>query len=356
MARGADVVQVVEAAYRFEQGPAVWLRGVLEAVLPLVDEGLGAWAFFFDANTFLHGKSVWEHPVAFGLPDDWVEGLTRTLAVTAGDARILRRMLFATPCHSMSEVLARNAALLGSARRVIGSGLPGVRDAIGVAACDSSGTGVFIGAHAPHVVSLDRVRRARLGRIAAHVATAHRLRTSLERGGASGAARLVARAEAILGPQGRVQHAEGAATTREGLESLKQAAIRADRATRQLRRQDPDEALRSWEALVRGRWSLVGAFDDGGRRIFLAEPNEPAAPRSHRALTKRERQVAAYLLLGHSGKLIAYELGLAAGTISPLVTRIKRKLGADSAASLLRELERLALEGGLGPPGDARDP
>lgn len=67
-------------------------------------------------------------------------------------------------------------------------------------------------------------------------------------------------------------------------------------------------------------WSLASA------------PNE--ARRLHRELdesrlTARERQVLAYVELGHSNKLIAATLGLAVSTISSLLSKARRKRAGD---------------------------
>jgi len=45
-----------------------------------------------------------------------------------------------------------------------------------------------------------------------------------------------------------------------------------------------------------------------------------------RGLTLRERQVLAYAGLGHSNKVIAYELGLSTSTVSTHLARARRKM------------------------------
>jgi DNA-binding CsgD family transcriptional regulator len=53
-------------------------------------------------------------------------------------------------------------------------------------------------------------------------------------------------------------------------------------------------------------------------------------------LTQRERQVLAYAALGHTNKLIAYELGLAASTVCVLFARASTKLGTPARTETTR--------------------
>jgi len=333
----------VEAAYRFEPPDDAWLKGVIESVAPVVDQGFGVWSFTFDTHAFTRGNLDYRIPTAVGLPPNWLEGLKHTLSITTRDSRAMFELMFGAPCHTMSAILRKHAKKLARVEGAIG--LPGVHDAIGITARDTAGWAVFIGAHAPRVFDLDARQTARFSRIAAHIATAHRLRRRVRKADAVPEDELERRAEAIVGARGKVIHATGSATANAALATLKQAAIAVDDAARTLRDKDPDEALRAWEGLVRGRWSLVSSFDDKGRRIFLAEPNEPVAPKLEAELSRRERQIAGYLLLGHSDKLIAYELGLSEGAISAVVSRLKKKLATPTMAALLRALAALSRRG-----------
>jgi DNA-binding CsgD family transcriptional regulator len=87
--------------------------------------------------------------------------------------------------------------------------------------------------------------------------------------------------------------------------------------------------------LVAGTWSLVDVFDRDGRRYVIAQPNAPVVPPVTR-LSSRESQVVACAALGHSNKLIAYELGLAPSTIAAHLARATAKLGATTRADLVR--------------------
>jgi hypothetical protein len=86
-----------------------------------------------------------------------------------------------------------------------------------------------------------------------------------------------------------------------------------DRSRGALRRKSPASAVAEWRGLVDARWTLVDEFRENGRRYVVARENRSEAPDFER-LTERELQVVAFASLGHSNKLIAYELGIATST------------------------------------------
>lgn len=80
------------------------------------------------------------------------------------------------------------------------------------------------------------------------------------------------------------------------------------------------------ESVVATRWSLLDHFDTDGRRYIVACENRPRLDDARHTLSVRERQVMGYLALGHSSKLIAYDLGISDSTVRVLATRARRKL------------------------------
>jgi DNA-binding CsgD family transcriptional regulator len=97
---------------------------------------------------------------------------------------------------------------------------------------------------------------------------------------------------------------------------------------------DPPDPVATWQAVVDGRWSLVEHFDSDGRRCFVIRkhgPTEPVSP----LLNERERQIVALASVGHSNKLIAYELGLSSSRVATQLTSAARKLGVASRKTLL---------------------
>ena len=160
-------------------------------------------------------------------------------------------------------------------------------------------------------------------RLAAHISAGNRLRKAL---GTLAFEKIdpTARAEAVLAPNGKIENATGPAEPRAARDALRDALVRIDAARSE--RDNPERSVELWRGLVAGRWSLVEHFERDGRRYYLAHKNDPELAQD-RTLTSRERQVLGYAELGHSNKLIAYELGLSTTTISTILIRAKKKLG-----------------------------
>jgi DNA-binding CsgD family transcriptional regulator len=227
-----------------------------------------------------------------------------------------------------------------------GLAMAGLADARVINATDPSRRGVMfvapMAARGPWSVGEVRL----WSRLAAHVAAGfriHRLRRQLvaAQGGET--------REAILRPDGHLEHAEGAARGERARLALRRSALALERARGPLRRRNADEALALWEGLVAGRWSLVDHFDSDGRRYLMAHRNDPDAP-DLRGLTLRERQVVGYAGAGHSNKIIAYELGLTLSTVAGHLARARAKLALPSLAAIREMLAVLPL-----PAHDASD-
>jgi DNA-binding NarL/FixJ family response regulator len=198
---------------------------------------------------------------------------------------------------------------------------------------DAGFVGPVFAAPQPSRRSLHPRRRAALSRVAAHIAAIYRLRTRLR--SASGN-----QVEAILDPRhNRAVHLEASVADRSGQRALEAASARLGAARGALRKQDPTRALALWRCLVDGQWSLVDRVDQDGRRFLLARRNAPVVDEP-RSLSPRERQVLALLALGHSEKLVAYELGLAPSTVSLLARSASQKLGLTSRTDLMRVVGR----------------
>jgi DNA-binding CsgD family transcriptional regulator len=216
------------------------------------------------------------------------------------------------------------------------------KDGLGITAMDPDGHGLHIMAPLPRVTKLTQAARKRWQMLAAHLSAGHRLRRALRAGreGRDGAAKstLPHGADAVLDPKSfRVAEAVGDATAPAHAEVLKKKAVAIDRARGRLRKDDPAEALATWEALVQGRWSIVEWFDSDQRRYVLAIPNPPHVS-DPRGLSERERQVVAYAQLGESHGLIAYRLGLSRSTVTKALRSAMRKLRVSTQAQLVAKL------------------
>jgi hypothetical protein len=202
----------------------------------------------------------------------------------------------------------------------------GFADMLMVRAIDPTRSGCAIAF--PTKGALDRLASPVVGqwkRLTAHLAAGLRLRRALATGGDRTDAGGGVEPEAVLLPNGRLEHAVGPATSAAARENLSVAARAIDRARGPLRRRNPSEAIETWRGLVAGRWSLVDRFERDGRRYLVAHKNDPAT-RDPRGLTERERQVLGYADLGRSNKLIAYELGLSASTVGVILMNARAKL------------------------------
>lgn len=146
---------------------------------------------------------------------------------------------------------------------------------------------------------------------------------------------------AILKSDGRVDHAEEPARGHDAIEQLSQAIKVRTRAGGALRVSDPDEAVSEWRGLIATRWTLVDHFETGGKRYLVARRNDPPI-KDISCLALRERQAVAFASLGHTNKLIAYEMGISASTVGVLLHRAAQKLGTTTRGELVARFKKLS--------------
>ena len=330
-ARRSDPLDVVEAAYRTTGTQSAWLRGLVTAAHPLLDRGCGVTAYLVNVRDGVPARA--SSPATIGSPRGW-----RRAFDAIGNPKGLdpeRRVAF----RNDPTVQTFSAMLGGTLFATLSETLEnvchplGMYDWLGMKAMDPGGFGCVLTAPLPRVMSLSPSFTRRWARVAAHVTAGFRLRRAL-RGAARGASDASVDADAILGPRFELQHATGAARSREARAMLREAAVAIDRARSKLRRAAPDEALSLWRGLVDARWSLVDHFERDGRRYIVARQNAPTA-HPCLPLTERERVVVGLAALGHASKLIAYELGLSESAVSACLARAAKKLGARSRAELV---------------------
>ena len=139
---------------------------------------------------------------------------------------------------------------------------------------------------------------------------------------------------AVLNASGGVVHADGEART--GIEELTEGARRIDHA-RSAKSGREEDALRVWQGLIQGRWSLVEEFDTDGKRFVLAHRN-PEDVRDPRGLTPIESRVVGLAVRGYPDKLVGYHLGIAEGTASSYLVDAMRKLRISNRVELVRKL------------------
>ena len=321
---GGDLLHVVEAAQSLDVHDDAWMQGVTEAVGALLDRGHGAYGHTIDAS------------------DPQRLGVGRIFAYHGKNAlvQVLRETNASIPPAIVDRTFRAGVAIATASQQVgvrrwdrimASQPIGGIRDFACVTALDSRGIGCAVGAPLDTVQRYPTMAKQAWSRVAAHVVAMQRLRAVLSAG------RLRPDGEAVLSPDARVEHAEGPAKDASAREVLREAVVARERARARVRRRDPHDALEMWQALVAGRWSIVDRFDRDGRRFLVAHEN-PVKTIGPRALSKREREVTTLAAMGHSNKLIAYELGLSPDSIGAYLQTAIRKLGLVSRVEVARVL------------------
>ena len=328
-------IDLVEASYDLENAPDEWLGNVLRTGKALLDLGMG----FYGA-------------VSAGTSEQGVPIFTQVLAAEGAEelpVRILRAAREAGPdsVKAASEgslgrvvVLSENRDRWPGAYETLTRNV-GCKDMLVLTAVDPDHHGVTIGIPSSEPIALDTRQREYWQMIEVHLAAGHRLRRSFGlQNSAPGMpiTEVPLNAEALIDPtRFVVSEAKGTAQGKEAATSIREAARLVDKARGPLRKRDPEEALRLWEGLVRGRWTLVDWFDTDGRRFVLAKPNVPniADPRG---LSELEAQVANYASHGESSKIIGYRLGLSPSYVSRLLKDGMRKLGVKTQSQLVEKM------------------
>lgn len=309
-------LDLIERSYAtLAESRQVWLDGLRQEAEKLFDGAIGcaqAWEFEIDPEGKLR---------TLGLSSEQPFRAAFFAAHAVMPRSVSKRGYLTGPVPTLLDTLGGNEE--HPVYRAMSA--VGVGDMAGAIGVDPSGQGVAISWFRAKPGPLPPQIRATLERIAAHASSSLRLRN---RGDA-------AAVEAVLEPGGRLLHAEGDARELVARQALRAAAVQIDKAKclggHRTAMEDPSEL---WTGLVEGRWSLVERFESDGRRFLVARCNDPTT-HAQRALTENERKVVALLALGHSAKLVAYELGLTAGGVSNLMRKAFAKMGIDSVGALI---------------------
>jgi len=356
-ARELDYMAFVEACYRIDLPEQEWLRGIATAATPLMDFGGGIHAYLVD----LGQPQPLTNPVLVGGSDGWqrdwhehwwLNFMARMSPEHVSQLHTLSPVNFTSDLWATAQAAipafgdylpdavvrrysnARPRLRAGLGREPVAREPSGFRypDSFNVAALDATGRGAVLianmhelagGAVPPSDVAL-------WGRLGVHIAAGHRLIRSrrVNEGELAGV-------DAVLEPSGRLAHVAEDHRDSLALAALRARVVAVDRA-RAEQRHDWRATTGAWQGLTDGRWSLIDRFDRDGRRYYLARANVPDA--THQELTPREAQVARAAALGHSNKLIGYELGIAASTVATHLKSAAHKLGVSSRVELIRRL------------------
>ena len=329
-----DLIDVIEAAYATEPTERAWLLGLAEAAQHAFGTDEPAFAHLYDVGRATVLESLPAH-----VPADVVPGGVRLHRIPVPEAVVtpggeawlesMRRLHEVVP-ESIVDVYRKGFRFASAFENMGGKPLPLFRaiagdaqgDYVAVAAVLPSGEGVLVGAPRSNRMRLSAASRRAWVRVAIHIAAGMRLRRALD-----------GPESAVMTPDGRVLHASVEAESARVHEALGHATRQRERARGRTRREDPMAAVELWRGLVSGRWSLVDRFEQDGRRFVVARQNPPGH-RDPRALSGRERDVAASVARGLSIQLIAYELGLSPSTVSAHLSRALRKLGLTNRGEL----------------------
>jgi DNA-binding CsgD family transcriptional regulator len=323
-----DLVSVIEAAYETEQDDGEWLRRIVELASRELDQGLGGYGCLYDvaSGAFRMGANV-----SLRMSESMARAVGRTHALATPE--VAARMYLTGPTCSAGSTLYGRGVAAWKAEPGIATAIATTpaMDGIGVVTGDPSGVGCMLAFPKHDIGPVPRATSLLWSRIAAHIAAGFRLRSARPRSTS---------VEAVLSPSGRVEHAETTAQDTNARAALTEGAKRMALARGALRRRDPSESVETWRALVAGRWSLVDHFDHDGRRFLLARRNEPTPAATLTGLTDRQRDVLAHAAMGHTNKLIAYELGLTPSAVAIILSRAARTLGVRTRVQLIAAYQR----------------
>ena len=331
----AAAIDLVEAAYDLNVPPNEWLTHVLRAGAPLLDFGLGYYGAVA-SGTSEQGIPIVSQICASDGGEDLPIQILRAAQEAGPDAVKLASEESLGQVVVLSENRERWPRAYESLTRNVGC-----KDFLSLTAVDPDHQGVSINIPSPNLIEFDGRQRSFWQMIEVHLAAGHRLRRGLgEQSTAAGmpVTEMPLDVEALVDPaRFVVSEANGEAQGAGAAERIREAARILDKARGPLRQRDPEEALRLWEGLVRGRWSLVDWFDTEGRRFVLAKPNAPNV-RDPRGLSELEAQVATYASHGHTRKAIGYRLGLSQSYVSRLLGDAMRKLGVNTQPQLVEKM------------------
>lgn len=130
------------------------------------------------------------------------------------------------------------------------------------------------------------------------------------------------------------------AAVREGADARSVSERLVDSSQRdgaRARRVTPEDGHAFWNALLEGRWSILESVESERRRTMVAWQSE-ARSSSDPKLTPTQREIVRLIVLGHSFKFVAFELGMSISGVASGLRRALAALGVSSRADLIRWL------------------
>ncbi len=323
-----NLIDILDSLYgHLEETRDVWFREVLTTFGSALDRGAGVGLVLYDVS----GDTLRFDKIAgFNLSPGHIEAATQ-MHGQPQTAQALRAVYRTATCRTLDDARKSSPEI---ADRVLDAYAPlGVEDHLIVNGADPSGLGCAMYIYSKKRLEMRKGELLLLGRMASHLAATYRLHRRLTQVLPEQRASV----DAVLKPNGHIEHAEHAAQSSESRRCLSSAVEKREWARGRDRRSDVVGAMATWNPLVLARWSLVDRYERDGRRYVVARENAPS-PRGPEALSARERQVAALACIGHSNKSIAYELGLSHSTVRVLTARAAAKLGVRTRDELIERM------------------
>ncbi len=332
MATEGAILDCLAASYRLDLEGAEYVRHLVEAAAPLLDRGLGVIAYTYDARD-RERPTIDHFATSKRFDPSWLPPYYAAVEAAGHDGPP-----YPTGFQAWRHMMCGQASAVAKMRPFLPlfAHIGGSRDTFAVNALDASGRGLWLGAPLPSTTKVPARRITLFTRFAAHLTSALRLRRSA---GTSKPLRA-----AVLSPNGTLLDAEKGEGVVEAREELRLATVAFDQARTKKMRGDVELATRRWRPLVVSRWSLLDEFDSDGRRFVVAVENGPPTRPPRKDLSEREHQVMTQAHLGHTDKVIAYELGLSCSTVRVLLHRATRKLGASTRREALARFDALTKE------------
>lgn len=312
----ADLLGLIEAAYRVDVPEDEWLAGITSAGNDLFDRGLGTAAYLYSLGDA--EPVVTRLALGGSFDPSWLAVFQNRIGEQ------YPQVVDGPPVgwRSWMHIQAAMGASIPEMQSIASAfdAFGGAKDVFAINGRDPQGFGVWLGAPQKKKRKLTDEELELYKRVSAHLAAAYRIRRAL------GTKRPTDAADAVLTPSGKIEHAVGDARGEEARSALRKATLALDRARTSEVRKDAEGATRIWRGLVDGRWTLLDHFDRDGKRFVVAAKNDIEIKKP-RPLSTRERQVLAYGAMDHTNKEIAYALGLSAATVRVLIARASQKLG-----------------------------
>ena len=246
------VINLVEAAYNLELGVGDWLQNVVATAKPILDPELGCYATLTEGVSKDGQHLITQVHIDGGPQDLALRYFQAAQAVGADGVARWSEALGARGVTAISEPRDDWPHVVDAITEHVGC-----KDGLSISAIDPDGHGAYLSASSPEIIELTPGERECWQMLAVHLSAGYRLRRGLTESTANPgvpATEMPLNAEALLDPaKFVVSHAAGGAQDGEASKTIREAAVRVDKARGELRKSDPEEALELWHGLSPAR-------------------------------------------------------------------------------------------------------